>query len=71
MHLYDGNIEKWSYTKIVTKNNGYGLRKPTAFFILGGDRHEYKFRGELKYARFYYEDALPKAIIFANILHGN
>ena len=71
MYLYEGTIEKWTYTKVVNKNRGYGLRKPTSWFIMGGDRHYYKFRGKLKYSRFYYQDALPKNLLFANMLHGN
>ena len=56
--IYDDINIKWSYSRSVTPNNGYGFNKNTGYIFLGGDWYYEELRGKLKEVRFYYNDAL-------------
>lgn len=40
--------------------NNFGIRKTTAFIILGGDKHYEDWYGKLKNVKFYYDIVLSK-----------
>ena len=51
----------------MSANQGYGFRRATAHFFIGGDWYQEDFYGRLKDIRFYYNTALSETLLFSNM----